>query len=251
MCGLGTVFGKLGSFLDSTDAAAGQAKVNAAKLDLRNSKNEVSAAQANAQRVNQQLANQHKVEAAAGQFAVMQGNLARSIDQQTVNTSMGMLKVAEQAGAVTAQAAAAGVGGSTVERMKATLAVQGGQQKAMADRAEGQTAINGSRQAGEVIANGYNSMDNQFIAANIDKSYMGKTSYSPFGDLAKLGVAVGATKLGAPQIGEAILDQATASDYADAGNAQASQAARSSMFTALKGSGQEWSNVFSKVGIHF
>jgi len=252
MCqGMGTASQGLGDFLLSTDTAAASAKVAAAKNNLQDAKNATSAAVATSQRVQQSIGNRRALDAAGSQYTVMQENLSRTIDASTVGTAMGQLRYSQQAGAVAAQAAAAGVGGSSVERMSNTVATQAAQSKALADRQESSVAIDTQSAAAGAIASAYHGMNNQFIAANMDFTYNGKTSYSPLGDLAKLGVAAGLAAAGAPQLANTVLQVGTAQNNAASGDASGAAKAISSGLGSLKGSGQDWSNLFSKVGISF
>jgi hypothetical protein len=219
-------------FLISTDQVVGAAYVGRAKTKLQSAANAKEAAIANSGTVSQSLGNRAKVDAAGKQFTAMQGNLARMVDSNTLATSMGMLQMAEQAGAATAQAAAAGIGGSSVESYNQTMRSAAAQKSSLVAGDQRAQLVNYTDNAGALMADAYGGMDRQFIAANIDRTDVGPTSYSPWGDLLALGVASAAAVAGAPQVGKAILDAKASGNFANAGN---NQAAAQSLSNATSG----------------
>ncbi len=239
--------GGLFSFLMSTDLGAANARLARAKNKAQQARNELSGKQASHQTVMQSLSNQSRLKAAGSRFAAERENISRSLDSATTQTAMGMLQNAENMGKVAAMAASAGIGGTSTEAYNETLRTAAAQRKAMSDRSQKSYVRGASDNAAAVMADAYGSMDTTFVAANIDMSDNGDTSWSLFGDLATLGVAAAATAAGAPMVGQAILEAKTSTNYAQAGNQQAATQFFSNAGASLKKSGAEW----DKLGSYF
>jgi hypothetical protein len=234
-----------GSFLLSTDVAAAAAVMGRAKKQLQDATNERAGKEAAHQTVMQSLGNQRRVDAAGKRYAVLQENLSRSVDSMTAQTAMGMLRTSEQLGAVVAQAAAAGMGGSSVEAYNQTIRTMAAQRVAMSARDKASSVRNQQDNSAELMADAYGGMDRTFVAANIDRSYVGSTAYDFWGDLATTAVAVGISAAGAPQVGMAIMDAKASGNYADAGQAQAANQSLSSSLGHLNKSGNDWNTLSS------
>lgn len=206
------VGGGIFNFLMATDTAAEQAKVNKAKVQARNAKNERSAAESGLARFNQSLANKKILDKAGKAYATLSENLNRRIDAYTLNSAMGSMRVSEELGATTAAAAAAGVGGSSVEQYNRTIETAYGLQKEAQDRQVRSDIYLSSEQMGSTITDAVDAMGRNVYNAERDFTYYGPTKGpSLLGNLATLAVAAGATAAGAPQVGEAILRAKTAS----------------------------------------
>lgn len=215
--------GSLFNFLIATDSAASQAKTNKALVKKRDAKNERSASESELQRFNQSLTNKKIMDRAGKNYGVLSENLNRRLDAFTLNDTMGRLAVSEELGAVAAAAAAAGVGGSSVERYNQTVRTAEGLQRERAARGLATDKYNTMEAMGSVITDAVDSFDRNIYRANIDYTYYGPTKGpSVLGNLVTLGAAAAATALGAPQVGEAILDMKTANmqgSYGDAAGA--------------------------------
>lgn len=217
MCkGAGGIF----NFLVATDTAAEQAKVNKAKTEARDAKNERSAAEADLARFNRNLQNKNILDTAGKNYATLGENLGRRLDAATTRGAMASLAFSEELGAYSASAAAAGVGGSSVENYNRTMATMYSLQKEQMDRATDSERYIVGQRMGAVITDAYASLNRDVINPDRDFTDYGPTKGpSVLGNLATLAVAAGVSAAGAPQLGEAILRGKTAQMQARSGNA--------------------------------
>lgn len=214
MCSGGSIF----NFLVSTDRAGDSAKVNKARTDARNARNELSAAKSDLARFNQSLQNQQIMKTAGRNFNTMNENIGRNLDAQAYRGVSGQLALAEELGAATASAAAAGMGGGSVEQYNETIRTSYAFRKELQDRNDKSVNYYNYQQRGTIISNAVGSMNRDVIVADRDFTDYGPTSHSVLGDLATFAVAAGVSALGAPQMGEAILKAKTASNQSSYGD---------------------------------
>lgn len=234
MCGgLG---GGIFSFLMATDTAAASAKVNRAKVAARDARNERSAAESELQRFNQSLGNKKILEAAGRRYEALSENLNRRLDAAAYGGAMASLALSEELGAATAAAAAAGVGGSSVENYNRTVETAYGLQSELRSRAVKSETYIAREQMGSTITDAVDSFDRNVYNADRDFTYYGPTKGpSLLGNLATLAVAAGATAAGAPQIGEAVLRAKTANMQANYGDAAGASKSFGQALNAFKG----------------
>jgi len=191
--------------------ARGQVQVNRARYKLRDAQNEKSATESTVQKWGQSLSNRKKLDAGGRNFGILAENFARRVDANTLGTAMGRLAHGEEIGRLTASAASAGMGGSSVEAFNRTVETSYALQAEMADRAAKSENYLAAQELGRVIPDAIDSMDNNLYMANMDYGYYGSTKGpSTLGTLATIAVAGAATAAGAPEVGKAIMGAKTA-----------------------------------------
>lgn len=241
MCSGGGIF----NFLVATDTAAAQAKVNKARTDARNAKNERAGAESELQRFQQALGNKKRMESAGRNLTVLRENLNRNLDAATYQGIMGGLALSEELGAVTAAAASAGVGGSGVEAYNNTLRTQFALKKGLSDRNVQSGVFAAREQMGRVLPDAIDSFDRNLYNADIDYTYYGPTKGpSVLGNLAVLAVATAASVAGAPQIGDAILKARTAGMQSEYGDSAGAKSSLGGALDSLKGGVGEVRDMF-------
>lgn len=90
----------------------------------RDSQNRVSAAASGLKAYATSINNQRQGAAVGAKINALTMNVARAMDQMSQGGTQQSLQAAEQLGAVTAQASAAGTGGSSIELIKSTLGLR-------------------------------------------------------------------------------------------------------------------------------
>lgn len=220
----------------ASDTAAMQAKVNKARVAARDAKNERSVAENDLARFNQTLNNKKIMDRAGKNYATLSGNLARRLDAAAYGDTMTRLALSEEMGAVAASAAAAGVGGSSVENYNRTIQTSYALQKELSDRQLGVETFALNEARGDVMTEAVDSLDRTIYSPNLDRTYYGPTKGPSIGShLVTLGLAAAATAAGAPQIGEAIIRQRTANMQADYGDAAGAAKSFDGALNAFKG----------------
>lgn len=217
MCGGG---GGLFSFLVATDRASGQAKANKAKTEARDARNAFEGEKSNLARFQQSLGNKKLLDEAGRTYNTVSENIGRRMDQQVYEGVMGKIALSEELGAASAAAAAAGMGGSSVEQYNQTIQTSYAFQKELQDRANDSENYYSFQTRGQVMSSGIDALNRDVIIANQDRTYYGPTKGpSLLGNLATLAVSAAASVAGAPQLGEAILKARTSKMQADYGDA--------------------------------
>lgn len=225
--------GSLTSFLTAgAEHRVAQAKIDAARK-TQASGNLRSASEANLARFSQSLANSRQMKAAGEQMNAQTQNVAHMLDQATTGSAFQRLEAASAIGEATAMAAAAGVGGSSVDTYKATMQLREAvNQEAMSQEIKA-NSINMSAQKGAILEDAVASQNNNSIQTAMD--------YTEYVDHVKLRTSLGsmvalgaATYFGGPKAGMAVADMQIASNrYANAdfagGNQLLTQAADSAL----------------------
>ena len=103
---------------------------------VRGANNQVAAAAGALMRVRQSLFNQNVLENAANNADTIGQNLGRQLDASQTTKLNTRIQAAEATGGLLASASAAGVGGSTVDVINATIRGQEARQQAILDRNE-------------------------------------------------------------------------------------------------------------------
>lgn len=111
-----------------------QAKIDAARITQKG-RNERAAAESDLARWTQSLSNQRRMKAAGETSKKITENIGRNLDAATTGSFMGRLAASEELGANLVQAAAAGVGGSTIEVYNSTMKLNRLMQEENSDRA--------------------------------------------------------------------------------------------------------------------
>jgi len=189
-----------------------QSKIDAARITQK-SGNEKRGAIAALQRGAASIANQRVLDAAGSQVNDISGNIARNLDAASQGHFMSRIAAAEELGSSMAMAAAAGVGGSSVEAYNSTVRLNRAMQEEQAMRAVNSDNINMSAQRGAVMSNAVAGMDNNVYNADQDfTQYVdhkkGKGLFS-FEGIATVAGAAAATYFGGPKAGQAVLKLGT------------------------------------------
>jgi hypothetical protein len=175
-----------------------KAKVDAARITQK-SGNERRGAETALQQFSSSLANKRAMDAAGKNIGAITENISRSLDSATFGSFQQRIAAAEQAGAASAMAGAAGVGGSTVEAYNETMRLSDAMAKEQQDRATNSALIGQTAQIGETLEGAVAGMDNNIYRASLDYTqYVDPVKQSTFAKIATLGVAAAATVFGGP-----------------------------------------------------
>lgn len=216
--------------------ARGAVVVNRAKYKVQAAKNERSGAESAVAKWGQSLSNQKKLKAGGENFNILAENFSRTVDARTLDSAMGMLRHGEDLGRLTAAAASAGIGGSSIESYNRTVETGFALQREAEERSARSGDYVAAKQAGRALGDAVDSMDNNLYMADQDYSYLGETKGpSILGTLATVAVAAAATAAGAPQAGQAIIDAKTSSLQANYGLGDGGVAAMQSAVKNFKG----------------
>lgn len=213
-----------------------QAKIDAARITQK-SGNERRGAESELQRFSASLGNQRLLDAAGKNVNAITENIGRNLDAATFGDFMGRVAAAEELGAHTAMAAAAGVGGSSVEIYNETVRLSRAMQDEQSDRAVRSDLINASTARGDTMTEAVASMDNNVYRADLDfKQYVDHKKPSTLGNIFSLGLAAAATYFGGPQAGMAVIGLREGKIAADNGDyASANQSVMGALGNAVGG----------------
>lgn len=181
-----------------------QAEVDA-KRNVQGAYNEREAATASLSRYVQSVGNQRKLEAAGKSLNAQAANIQNAIDSAVVGTFAQRLQAASELGAASVSAAAAGVGGGSVDAYRRTLSLQAAVQEGAQQDAIAADVGNAKDAMGDTVRNAVASLDNDQFAGNFDYSqYIDHVKQkNVLGALVLVGVA---TYFGGPQAGMATSD---------------------------------------------
>lgn len=130
---------------------------------IRKASNELGRAQGGLANWMKSVSNQRMIEAAGDQYNALGENLGRILDQAATGSLQRRIQAAEQAGALTASAAAAGVGGSTVSLINGTLRLRNAMVNEEIEKQEGQASYDLMAQRAGVMSNAYDSWDYSLV----------------------------------------------------------------------------------------
>lgn len=213
-----------------------QAKVNRAKYKVRDANNAVAASESAVQKWGQSLRNRNLMKAAGENFGTLAENFSRRVDARTMSSAMGKLMHSEELGRVSASAAAAGVGGSSVDMFNRTIETGYQLQAQLADRAAKSEDYLAQQELSRVIPDAINEMDNNLYMANMDYSWYGDPkSPSAFGTIAAAVASTAFKVAGMPQVGQAIEDLRTSELQSGYGIGDGGAAKAGSALKAFKG----------------
>ena len=182
-----------------------QSKIDAARITQK-SGNELRGAQTALQQFSASLANSRAMEAAGKQINASTENIARNLDASTSADLSLRIQAAEELGANVAMAAAAGVGGSSVEAYNQTLRLSQAMREEQGDRATRSDLINATMARGDALIEATAGLDNNVYRANLDYTqYVDHKKMGTFERLGFLGMAAAATVFGGPQAGAAVV----------------------------------------------
>jgi hypothetical protein len=182
-----------------------QAKIDAARITQK-SGNEKRGAVSNLQRFSASLSNQRALDAAGSNINDITGNISRNLDAAASGRLMSRVSAAEELGASVAMAAAAGVGGSSVEAYNATMRLTRSMQEEQGQRAVASDNFLASAQRGNQVKSAVASFDNSVYAADLDfNQYVDHKKMGLFTKILAVGATAAATYFGGPQAGQAVM----------------------------------------------
>lgn len=193
--------------------------------------------------------NRRKMESAGVAYNDAMENINKALSKASANDLNIQLQAANTQGQLRAQAAAAGVGGSSVEALNSLLELQ----KNTALQANGDDkksiAINGGKSAGQIIDNTVASFDNSQKFGSFDfTTYQKPVKQKNM--LGALATATVATVYGGPMAGQAVLDTTQSFNQAANGNQQAAAAFGNSAAQNTVGAYKDWSSYQPNEGEH-
>lgn len=212
-----------------------QAKIDAARISQK-ANNERQGAETTLANFSASLSNSRAMEAAGSAVNDIRSNVAR-VNAKALDRSVNnRLAVAEELGAVAAMAAAAGVGGSSVETYNETVRLRAAMAEQEIESAMKSQGVAAGTQAGNQIRAAVATRDNNMYRANID--YTQYVDHKKPGLLERaIGLAgtIAATVFAGPQAGQAVMGLFEA--RAAAGNADFGSASQAIMGAAQNGIG--------------
>src|SRR5690606_32922459 len=131
---------------------------------IRKASNELGRAQGGLKNWMTSVSNQRLIEAAGDQYNALGENIARHLDQAATGSLQRRVQASEQLGALTAQAAAAGVGGSTSALINGTLRPRTATVNHEIEKQQGQATYDMLAQRAGIMSNAYDSWDYTFVA---------------------------------------------------------------------------------------
>lgn len=159
------------------------------------------------------------MDAAGKNIAALASNIAKNIEAKASNDINGQIALAEETGRASTMAAAAGVGGSTVDAFNATVRLRAGMQQEQSDRAFASDLYAANQDKGAILYEAVAGLDNNQYRANLDyRKFVDHKKMGVFQQIATLGVAAAATYFGGPQAGQAVIDVSTGINQAQNGD---------------------------------
>lgn len=131
----------------------------AASETIRRADNEQGRAQGGLKNWMTSVSNQRMIESAGSQYNALGENIARQLDQAATGSLQRRIQASEQIGALTAQAAAAGVGGSTSALINGTLRLRNAMVNHEIEKQQGQVTYDMLAQRAGIMSNVYDSWD--------------------------------------------------------------------------------------------
>lgn len=183
-----------------------QSQIDAARKTQK-SGNERRGVEANVSNQLRLIGNRRIMDATGDEVAAITENIGRNLDAATSGTFQSRIAAAEQMGAIAAGASAAGVGGSSVDLYKSTLALGQAMKEEAAGRAINSDKYAAGRAVEDTYTNGVNALDNTQAIANLDfTQYVDHKKMSYLTKHFAFVAAATATYFGGPQAGNAVLD---------------------------------------------
>jgi hypothetical protein len=225
----------MGSILyGQASAIQAQGQVNA-KRTATKSGNELRVAKTDLQLFSQALGNRKIMDAAGKNINSYGENIAKNLEGAAMGAFQEQLRSAEELGASTAMASAAGVGGSSVEAYNATLATSNGLRLEQSNRQFDRDIYAAGQARGDILTSAVDSLDKNVYRADLDVStYMDVKKPSFLSGALTLGLASAATYFGGPQAGQAVIGFRESQIAAERGDyAQASSSFTGSLMAGV------------------
>lgn len=235
----------MGSILyGQATAIQSQGQVNAKRITTK-SGNERRVAATDLQLFSQALGNRKIMDAAGKNINTYGENIVKNMESATMGDFQSQIRAAEELGATTAMASAAGVGGSSIEAYNATLATVNSLQKEQSNRQFSRDLYAAGEARGSIMTSAVNSLDQNVYRADLDVStYMDVKKPSFLAGAATLGIAAAATYFAGPQAGQAVIGFREAQMAAERGD----YATASSSMTGAMMSGVSAAKSFHQSG---
>lgn len=225
----------MGSMLfDGARHIVAQSKIDAARITQR-SGNAKRAAISSLEAFNQSLSNSKLLDAAGDQVNSIEENLGRNLDAAAYGKLGQRVAAAEQAGQYAASAAAAGVGGSSVDTYNRTMQLSEDMAEEQGDRQVRSMTYDAGQQAGGAISGAVDGMGRDIFAPNLDfTQYVNDHKMGALTKIVGTAATAAATYFGGPSAGMAVQNLMTADQQAS--NADFAGASRSLTSAVQNGS---------------
>jgi hypothetical protein len=182
-----------------------KAKVKAARI-TQAAHNQREGAESALANFSAALNNRRRMDAAGAQIETIQRAIAKNTDAKVAGDLNGQIAVAEELGANTTMAAAAGVGGSSIEAYNRTVQLRANMGKEEQDRAFSSDVWNAQQDIQNTEINAVSGLDNNVYRANLDYThYVNPKKQGWFASLLEVGATAAATYFGGPQAGQAVM----------------------------------------------
>lgn len=199
-----------------------QAEIDAKRV-TQAAYNEREAATTSLARFAQSVGNQRKMDAMGKALAAQASNISNALDAATVGTFSQRLAAASELGAASVNAAAAGVGGSSVDAYRQTLSLNYAIQEQAQQDAIRADVVNATDALGDTVRNSIASLDGDSFSGNFD--YTQYLDHVKQKNVVGAAIAIGvATYFGGPQAGMAASDAIASGNRAANGDQAGSNA---------------------------
>lgn len=244
---------------------AAQASIDARRTTTV-SGNKRRAAETSLANFERSVGNNRLMDSAGRQHDEIVANLSRNLDAAASGKLSQRIRAAEELGATASQAAAAGVGGSSVDVYNETLRLHAAMAEEAGDRQVNSQVIGAGVAAGDSIGNAVASLDNSTNQTNLDfTELIDDRKMGALTRVTALAAAATATYFGGPKAGQAVIQTFGAGQKARNGDIAGASAEMNAAFSnGISGfktyragaddthSGKAWgSEVFKKVGATF
>lgn len=254
------MFGQMFRILTSgAEHIRAQAEIDAKRLTQK-ARNENQAAQSGLANFSRALSNKRQMDAAGSSINAITENIGRNLDAAATGNLARRIQTSEELGAMSAVAAAAGVGGSTIEQFNQQVHFTEAIQQEQIDRAIKSDLYLTASEKANVLTNATAGQDLSQSFANLD--FTQYVDHQKMGGMQKLLTLAGAgvaTYFGGPQAGAAVMDtslglyETSNGNFAAAANsfnnAFTGALAGAKTYTSLGGEGQSgeaWGKGFFK-----
>lgn len=192
-------------FYGQANAIVAQGQVTARRITTK-SGNKLKAAQNDLQLFSQSLGNRKIMDAAGKNINAYGENIAKNLEAATMGSFQAQIRNAEELGAITAMASAAGVGGSSIQAYNETLITVEGLRREQQERAFDRDLYTATLNRSTMLTDAVDQFDKNVYRADLDVStYMDVKKPSFLSGALTLGLTAAATYFGGPQAGKAVL----------------------------------------------
>lgn len=195
-----------------------QAQIDAQRITQK-ARNEAAGAQAALANFSRALSNKRALDAAGAEISAINENIGRNLDAASYGQLGQRVAAAEELGASVATAAAAGVGGSTIDLYNQQIMASYSREEDQADRALQSDLYLATEAKGNTLQNAVNGLDSSQTFANLDfRQFVDHKKMSAPSQVAALAGSALATYYGGPKAGQAVADAFVGYNDAQNGN---------------------------------